>query len=305
VTVLIIPGEPLHGETTFDPYNRTPQAALGNLSPHDLVYGPPLPAADVDVSVTTKDKDLSRGMGHLLRNPNRLRPPISSATAPNLGPSVLSSPDLTVTSSCRGSLASATSPSSTFPSSDRVLRTRTKHLVFSSGIVPAPTAKRPVKDRWFYAPVPLDAAPTVLAALPHLPDISAVPTVSRPPLLPWATWMLADDDRTDSQADADWHQACDHLFGPSPDDSVARPIPDCLQPPCFCSGEFIDGEVPDGTAPPSLMGRFPMALPPLPQLRSSHFLWYRPLVLMMSLMMQTFSTIGTGTMTSMKQQSSQ
>jgi hypothetical protein len=98
-----------------------------------------------------------------------------------------------------------------------------------------------------------------LLSLLFFPDLAAVPTVSRPTLVPRAAWMLDDDDRTDSQADADWHQACDHLFGPPPDDSTARPVPDCPPPPRFYSGEFIDGEIPDGTGPPS-----PATITPLP-----------------------------------------
>jgi hypothetical protein len=53
-------------------------------------------ASDVDMTVSTMDKDMSRGMGQLLRHPNRLRPPASRARAPNLGPSVLAPPDLFV-----------------------------------------------------------------------------------------------------------------------------------------------------------------------------------------------------------------
>jgi hypothetical protein len=59
----------------------------------------PAPASDVDMTVSTMDRDMSRGMGQLLRHPNRLRPPASRARAPNLGPSVLAPPDLFVSAS--------------------------------------------------------------------------------------------------------------------------------------------------------------------------------------------------------------
>jgi hypothetical protein len=46
--------------------------------------------ADVALTVHEKDKDMTRGMGNLLRGPKPLRMPIARGQAPNLGPSFLS-----------------------------------------------------------------------------------------------------------------------------------------------------------------------------------------------------------------------
>jgi hypothetical protein len=183
------------------------------MSSHELVYEPSaslassslVPDPDVDVSLATKDKDMSRGMGRLLRNPNRLHPLITRAKATNLGPYVLSFSDDTIISLGPVPHASSRSLSPTQISSDRVLRIRTKRVASTPDPAPGPAAKRPVKDRWFYEPVSVTAGNPALAALHLPPDASITATTVLPPdapnattasrttLKPRAAWMLTDD----------------------------------------------------------------------------------------------------------------
>jgi hypothetical protein len=149
------------------------------------------------------DKDMSRGMGHFLRAPNSQRPPISRGRAPNLRPSVFQSPTIARPLQLLEQSYSSADPEPPRPST-RVLRDRKRVPPSPTSDVPVPVLKRPVHDRWFYEPVPVDLpGPTLTPALAL--GHGSVP--SRPALHPRVSWMLDDDARPDDKADEDWYHA--------------------------------------------------------------------------------------------------
>jgi hypothetical protein len=225
----------------------------------------------VDISLATKDGDMSRGMGNLLRQPNA-RARVSRGRAPNLGPSLLpSTPEVHVSSPL---VSQARCPSPPLARSTRVLRDRSKRAIPSD--VQLPVTKRLVGDRWIFEPVPnppslLMASSTVviedLTADPNdEPDMtledqamwsklvkaadkfeaaailqpSATPTVHDSvdfALVPRAAWMLQDDPRSDAEADAEWRHTTNAVFGPPTsarefDDGVPR-TPTMASMSCF------------------------------------------------------------------------
>jgi hypothetical protein len=176
--------------------------------------GPPPPASpsetDVDMSIPTMDRDMSRGMGQLLRNPNRLRPPFSRARAANLGPSVLAaSDDVPTPGDVLPSTPDVESPTSLSGSRLRQPKRVTKPSPSQLG--PAP--KRPVKERWFYEPFPSLHG---VSSLPPVPSHLVVPDkpTSLSPLVSRDAWMMDGDSRSDAQADAEWRQTTQSLFAP-------------------------------------------------------------------------------------------
>jgi hypothetical protein len=121
-------------------------------------------------------------------------------------------------------------PPLTLPTSDsvpdRVLRDRTKRDRHNTSSNPAlPPVKRPVKDRWFYEPIP-SPLPADVTNIDTVALDPAIPTL----LCPRLTWMLDGDSRPDSQADDDWTQANTRLFGSSVDHSVSAMVRDAACP---------------------------------------------------------------------------
>jgi hypothetical protein len=146
-------------------HNLTPQESLGGMSPYDLVYRRPQDSSDsspafspdVDLSTATKDKDMSRGMGHLLHNPTSFRSLLPRGSAPNLGPSIFPSTlDTPVRDALPPVIPFSERPTSSHEFvSDRVLRSRTKRDRLPTSPPPTfPPVKRSVKDRWFYEKIP-------------------------------------------------------------------------------------------------------------------------------------------------------
>jgi hypothetical protein len=91
-------------------------------------------------------------------------------------------------------------------------------------VPPVQPSRIPVAQHWYYEPVaPAASLPEaqaydpelqaeVLAFAQHLSSSA----VSSSALRPRQSWMLADDDHTDAQADLDWHGANERLFGVTP-----------------------------------------------------------------------------------------
>jgi hypothetical protein len=184
---------------------------------------------DVILTVHEKDKDMTRGMGNLLRGPNPLRMPIARGQAPNLGPSILS-PAIVTLDDQDPSLLTCPPPPLPVPS-QRVLRDRTKRVgTLPDASLPSRPTKRKVKDRWFYQPVSTlimtgssAITPSVLPVESNVPALVLNPNADPPSptllsLCPRAPWMKLDDPRSDEQADADWQHANTTLF-----DTIAPP----------------------------------------------------------------------------------
>jgi hypothetical protein len=205
-----VPVPPLY--PTIIPDDETGELPRAPILPSsDLVTAfntAPLPAPDADVSIPTMDKDMLRGMGQLLRNSSRLRPPISRAHAANLGPSVLTAPGDVPTHPEHSSPTESSRPSLPI---DRVLHTRSKRAPAQPSSQLGPAPKRSVKDRWYYEPVPSLHGISILPSVPSLLVVPDTPA-SIPPLVPRAAWMLDGDTRSDAQADTDLHQTNTSLF---------------------------------------------------------------------------------------------
>ncbi len=196
------------------------------------------------LTVRALDKDMTRGMGHLLRGPNPLRTPLARGQAPNLGPSVLSPIIVTSLDPDPDSSLSHQPPPLPVPS-QRVLRDRTKRVsTLPDTSLPSRPTKRKVKNRWFYQPVPA-LAKTGSAATPttalttigsdtpalalDFDDKRSTPTLL--PLCPRAPWMTLDDNRSDEQADKDWRRANTILFGTAGPTTTPAALPSISSDP--------------------------------------------------------------------------
>ncbi len=210
---------------------HSPQGTFGGASPYSLVHDPRLhdglsesssDSEDSTPAYTTRnrDKNLSRGMGHHLRLPvpvvipglKRRHSRITS-DGPIVAPGVVPLP-----------LDSVVPPPALVPDPipmTRVLRPRRSAHLPATSSPPATAPRVLVNQRWFYEPVPpslpadhvthdpLPTHPTALHA--EVAAFTAELSSSSPsgllPLVPRQSWMLDGDDRTNAQADSDWHLA--------------------------------------------------------------------------------------------------
>jgi hypothetical protein len=209
-------------------------------------------------STRDRDKDLSRGMGNHLRWPHSLQTPGASGTKRNRPTAPDRQHPIPAVPPPVDAVVRWTSPSDTLLPTARVLRSRRHKPIADASLPPTRSSRVSVSQRWSYEHVPAlsisqdsgsnkafvselgssstTTIPPARVEDPTLPAevaasvedptlhaevaalVASLPSSisSRPPLKPRQPWMM---NRSDAEADADWHSAMDNMFAISSDPS--------------------------------------------------------------------------------------